>query len=105
MSNMILVRFFYDCGRMGDVEGLFVTNTDALHNIYGKEVYLGEILGKHSEVIVKCKESNFEVLSDDKDKIEWLINITGDETITGINPLPYYDDQVIYSEPEDDKDA
>lgn len=48
--SKVLVRFHWDCGRMGDVEGIFVTTKEDLERNYGKRVYFGEILGN----TVKC---------------------------------------------------
>jgi hypothetical protein len=48
--SKILVKFYWDCGRNGDVEGLFITTKKELKYAIGKQIYFGEILGKHSEV-------------------------------------------------------
>ena len=45
-----IYEFFWDCGRQGDVTGLFVCDKEKVESFIGKEVYFGEILGKHSEV-------------------------------------------------------
>lgn len=45
-----LWKFHWDCGRMGDVEGLFVWPEEEAEASIGSEVYLGEVLGKHSDI-------------------------------------------------------
>lgn len=84
--SKVLVRFFWDCGRMGDVDGLFVTTKEELEKAYGKRVYFGEILGKHSEVYGTLDREDIEVLSDDKIFIEQLTHLLGNH-LSGYNPL------------------
>jgi len=84
-----LYRYKSDCGRMGEVEGLFIATDEEIHKIICKEIYFGEILGKHSEVILKMQEGDFETLSDDQKFLEKLEDLLGD-TLSGYNPLEYY---------------
>ncbi len=87
---MKLYSFYWNCGRVGDVEGVFVSDDETLEKYYGSEVYFGEILGKHSEICGTLDRDDIEVLSDDEEKIEWLVSVTGgDYTISGYNPLSY----------------
>ncbi|WPJ20534.1 hypothetical protein vBPFY1MI_75 [Pseudomonas phage vB_PF_Y1-MI] len=88
MSNKLLVSFHWDCGRMGGVEGLFITTQSALECGYGKRVYFGEILGKHSEVYGTLETKDIEVISEDQDFIEKLEDLLG-VSISGYNPLEY----------------
>lgn len=67
MNN--LYRFCWDCGRAGDVEGVFIASHDELENIIGKEVYFGEILGKHSEVYGIVERDEVKLISNDQDLI------------------------------------
>jgi hypothetical protein len=87
MSDLLLVQFNQDCGRMGDIEGLFVCAEEDLNNVIGKEVYYGEILGKHSEIYGTLRQSNINVVSKDQDKIKWLVSVIGSNTISGYNPI------------------
>lgn len=86
--SSILVRFFWDCGRQGDVEGLFITTREELAKAFNKDVYFGEILGKHSEVYGTLLEKEFEILSEDQDFISKLEDLLGSD-ISGYNPLNY----------------
>lgn len=93
-----LYSFYWDCGRMGNLDGLFVAEESEVAKILGKEVYFGEVLGKHSEIYGTVDEEDITVVSDDQEKIEWLIDVIGGANISGYNPLEYYD-------PEDDEDS
>lgn len=91
-----LYRFYWDCGRQGSVEGLFVANSKEIESRIGHQVYFGEILGKHSEVYGTLDESDLEVVTDDQEKIEWLVSLLG-TSISGYNPLEYmesFDEEV-----------
>lgn len=85
-----LYSFYWDCGRMGDLQGLFVAEESEVNKIIGKEVYFGEVLGKHSEVYGTVDKEDIEVVSDNQEKIEWLVSLLGTD-ISGYNPLSYYD--------------
>ena len=84
-----LCRFHWDCGRQGDVTGLFVADAEEIENAIGMRVYFGEILGKHSEVYGELEEDDIEVISEDQEKIDWLIGLMDGWTISGYNPLHY----------------
>ncbi len=82
-----LYRFYWDCGRMGDVEGVFVADTTAIKEALGKEIYLGEALGKHSEVFGPLEDKDVTLLTEDQAFIAQF------ETFlprgSGYNPLNY----------------
>lgn len=88
--SKVLVRFHWDCGRMGDVEGIFVTTKEILERNYGKRVYFGEILGKHSEVYGTLDRKDITVESEDEVFIDQLTLILGTH-IGGYNPLNHID--------------
>lgn len=77
-----LWSFYWDCGRQGEVEGLFKATREEIENAIGKEVYFGEILGKHSEVYGTLEEDDIELVSDNP--IEVM-----NATESGYNPLEY----------------
>lgn len=104
-----LYSFYWDCGRMGDLSGLFVATQEEVDNLIGKEVYFGEVLGKHSEIYGTINEDHVVLVSDEQDKVEWLVRVSGgNESITGFNPLDYveesYDDVDEDWLPEDEDD-
>lgn len=92
-----LYSFYWDCGRSGSLDGLFIAEELEVEKILGKEVYFGEVLGKHSEVYGVVDNKDIKVLSEDQEKIEWLENLLG-STLSGYNPLDYYE------EPEDEEE-
>lgn len=95
-----LYKYDIDWGRGYGVEGVFISTPEALSKLFGKRIYFGEICGKHSEIEVSFTEDDFEVVSQDQEKIEWLEGLF-DETISGHNPLSYYEDE--YREEEEDE--
>lgn len=92
-EHKVLVSFHWDEGRMGDVEGLFVTTKERIEKSLGKGVYFGEILGKHSEISGTLKKEDFKVKSDDPAFIDKLVEIIGFETISGYNPFDYLEEE------------
>jgi hypothetical protein len=100
VMSKVLVAFYWDCGRMGSVDGLFVTTPEELDAAYGKQVYFGEILGKHSEVYGDLQPKDITVKSDDPAFIDKLVEIIGSDNISGYNPLDYIEGD----EDEDEED-
>jgi len=92
-----LYKFSWFCGRMGDLDGIFVAEDSDVEALIGKNIYFGEVLGKHSEIHGILDAGDVVVKSDDQDFIAKFIEIMGDGTISGFNPLDYY-------EPDDDWD-
>lgn len=89
----VLAKFYWDCGRMGDVHGLFICDKADLEAAYGREVYFGEILGKHSEIYGTLEANDITVKSEDQDFIAKLLEIIGSSTISGYNPLSYFSEE------------
>lgn len=87
-----LYSFNWDCGRMGELDGLFIAEDFEVEKLIGEQVYFGEVLGKHSEVFGKIEEADIIVKSDDQDFIAKLIDLFGEGTISGYNPLEYFED-------------
>ena len=84
------------CGRMGSLDGLFVAEEEELDSIRGSEISFGEALGKHSDVRGSLDEGDISIVSEDQEKIEWLVEVTGGQTISGYNPLDYIEDETCY---------
>ena len=87
-----LYKFKWDCRRMGVLDGIFIADDTDVEAVIGKEVDFGEVLGKHSEIYGTLEAGDIEVLSADYEFIEAFIGVMGDGTISGFNPLEYYDD-------------
>ena len=86
-----LYRFKLYCGRMGVVESIFAATEEEISKVFGKEVYFGEILGKHSDIFCTVEEEMITLLTDDSRFVKKLIDIMGDKTISGYNPLERID--------------
>lgn len=71
----------------GVVQGLFIEEESIVNDAIGKEVYFGEILGKHSEVVGILEECDLEVLVSDEEEVEILEKY--DFIPFGYNPLDY----------------
>lgn len=84
-----LYKFYLDYGRMGELEGIFVADPEDIEKAIGKEVYFGEVLGKHSEVFCMLTESHFSFITDKQEVIN-MIEMYDLET--GFNPIQYLED-------------
>ena len=96
----VLAKFYWDCGRRGYVDGIFIVDKEAIEAAYGRHVYLGEVLGKYSEVYGYLVEDDITIVSEDPVVVEVLLNLFEDGTISGFNPLEYI--QEINEVDEDD---
>lgn len=81
---------------MGYLDGIFIADEDSVKEVIGKEVYFGEVLGKHSEISGILEESDLEIIDLPDELVDILLEKLG-STISGYNPLSYYDE---YSEEE-----
>lgn len=81
-----LWEFYWDCGRQGSVEGVFKATKEEIKRAIGRDVYFGEILGKHSEVYGVLEEGDLELLSDNPVEVMNAIE-------SGYNPLEYMDEE------------
>lgn len=86
-----LYKFNWDCGRDGEIYGLFVATENEIKEIIGKRAYFGEVLGKHSEVCGTIEEGEIIRVDNgeiDPETIEFLCKFLGN-TWCGYNPLHY----------------
>lgn len=83
-----LYRFYWDCGRSGSLDGLFVATEREIENVVGQEAYFGEVLGKHSEVYGTFEEGDVSKLDISPEAVEEVSKYLG-ETWSGFNPLDY----------------
>lgn len=86
-----LFKFHWDCGRMGDVEGVFVADDGDVEKAIGKRVYFGEILGKHSDIFGTLDAKDLTVVTDNQDFIEKAVRYGIGST--GHNPLHYLSEE------------
>jgi hypothetical protein len=87
---------------MGDLDGMFVCDKADLEKLYGKTVYFGEVLGKHSDVEIEVDEGCFEIKTEDQEFIAKFIEIMGDGTISGYSPFDYIDEDMLTDADEND---
>jgi len=83
-----LYKFYWDCGRQGDVEGMFIADEKEIEGAIDEEVYFGEILGKHSEVYGTIDQGDIEEIKVSETTVKEMEEIIG-STISGYNPLNY----------------
>jgi hypothetical protein len=102
-TNMkAIVEFYWDCGRLGKLSGLFICNKEDLDKIIGKDVYFGEVLGKYSEIRDTISEDDFVIKTEDQEFISKFIEIMGDGTISGYNPFDYIEEEELEEDSEED---
>lgn len=85
-----IYKFHWDCGRQGSVDGCFVADDSEVEKAIGKEVYFGEILGKHSEIYGTLEESDIELSTTDPEEVELFEAF---ELASGYNPLEYISEE------------
>jgi hypothetical protein len=81
-------KFEKACGRMGDLEGVFVSDQKTIYTLINEKlcVYFGEVLGKHSEVYTTISEKDINLLTNDSSFVDLFSEHIGS---TGFNPLDY----------------
>lgn len=80
-----------DCGRSGNLYGIFTAEKDDVKNLIAskKEVYFGEVLGKHSEVSAFLNPDEIEMISDDPAIVEMFQKLN---MKCGYNPFNYIEE-------------
>lgn len=90
-DHKYLWQFEMNCGRMGVLNGIFSATQSEIDELYGKHIYFGEVLGKHSEIwIDNFNEKYLTRLTDDQSFIDTYDSLIG---ASGYNPLEYYEDE------------
>jgi hypothetical protein len=82
-----LWQFEWDVRRMGRVRGLFVASDDEVKAAIGRDLYFGEILGKHSEIYGTLDEKDLKRLTDDP---TFIAKFKEYGCSSGYNPLKYF---------------
>jgi len=74
--------------RHGTISGIFVIEKKYMKKLLEEkiEIYLGEVLGKHSEVYVTVEEDEIVEITDDVTVVEIFENYN---LYSGINPFEY----------------
>lgn len=86
-----LYKMSIDCGRQGYLDGIFISDTDAMDDLIssGKEVYFGEVLGKHSEVYGAIEKEDITLVTTETKVIEIFEEY---DLSSGFNPFDYIDE-------------
>lgn len=87
-----LYKLHFDCGRSGELNGLFIADIDEMKKLVqnATEVYFGEVLGKHSEVMGPIEECDYTFITADENVIE-IVEQYGLEN--GFNPFDYIEEE------------
>jgi hypothetical protein len=99
-----LFKFYWDCGRMGILDGLFIATQEQVDDIIGKNVYFGEVLGKHSEIEGIVEKDEIKLISDNFKLVTKLEKIFDSETLCGYNPVHIYKELLEDGFYDDDKE-
>jgi len=89
---MKLWSFNLDCGRMGELESLFVANESDIESAIGKTVYFGEVLGKYSEIFFKLEKDMLKEVGGAILAIGLFV-VFKSHNICGKNPLDYIEEE------------
>ena len=83
-----IYKMTLDYGRMGSLSGIFTADKNKMQALIesGKEVYFGEVLGKHSEVFTAIKPQFIRLVSDDPEHVAMFDSLN---MKTGHNPFDY----------------
>jgi hypothetical protein len=86
-----IYKFYQDHGRMGSLEGIFVASQKEVKRLIDsqKEVYFGEVLGKHSEIYGAITENEITMVSDDP---AFVGLFDAHDLSSGYCPLDYIED-------------
>jgi hypothetical protein len=85
-----LYKFYWDCGRQGSLEGVFIEDEENIKDIIGKEVYFGEVLGKHSEIYGIIKNQDITLVTKDFPVIKIIKEYSLE---SGFNPFDYIEEK------------
>lgn len=97
-GDKIVWEFYWDCGRMGDIEGIFIATQSEVDKAIGKYVDFGECLGKHSQICGTLKRKDLVMKTNDQDFIRKFEDILGKGYYSGHNPLALIKEQELHGE-------
>lgn len=83
-----LCKFYWNCGRIGYLEGLFIADPDDIP--FTEDIYFGEVLGKHSDIHGRLDKEDIEYI-DIPDEVVLLLEEKIGRTISGYNPIDYWE--------------
>ena len=81
----------FDCGRIGSLEGIFVADSADVEKAIGLDIYFGEVLGKHSEIVGPLDPEDITLVTDDPKAVEMFEKYN---FASGYDPFDYIEDEV-----------
>lgn len=100
-EKLCVWKFYWNVGRMGSLESYFVASQKKIDSIVGKNIYFGEVLGKHSEVEGTLEKDEFTLISQDANIVAFFKEVIGS---TGHNPIQYLEEMEEEEEDYDEED-
>ena len=78
-------------GRQGDLQGIFIADKQEVDNLITskKEIYFGEVLGKHSEVVAYLTHDEIKMVSDNPSVVGLFQELNMQ---CGYNPFSYIEE-------------
>lgn len=78
-----------DCHRQGSLEGVFIAEKEQIEYLVNNkiEIYFGEVLGKHSQVIVTIDENEIIEVTDNE---EFIKLFEQHDLSSGFSPFGYH---------------
>lgn len=87
--QLAVYRYTEDFGRMGHLSGVFVADRSDVAVAMGKTAYLGEVLGKHSDVRAEISFDTVTLVTADEVIVEMFRSL---KLSTGVNPIADLED-------------
>ena len=75
--------------RQGTLRGFFIEDEKLVEKVIGERIYFGEVLGKHSEIIIDLDDEDISIVTDDQDFIDKFEKLIG---CSGHNPISRWQD-------------
>ena len=86
-----IYKFYKEYRRMGSLSGIFAADPQKVKQLIDnqKEIYFGEVLGKHSEIYGTMTENEITMVSDDPE----VVKLFEDHDLSsGVCPFDYLED-------------
>lgn len=90
-SEYTILNWVGYSGRGGDIEGMFGVDSAGLERLrsrIGTTIYMGEVLGKHSDVYFDLKWGQFTTIANGPEAAS-VARILGTHSFGGFNPMDY----------------
>ncbi len=88
-----IYKFEVDYGRHGSLSGIFSCEKEEIESLIGKEIHFGDVLGKHSEVILILQKEHLTEVTNDEKFVELFDEYNLQK---GFNPLDYHSQEEVY---------